>query len=172
MAIRIRPEDGKQNALGTPPRRMVARYAGVNGIRIVCLPPASWNMDGSSTPIQRSLGTQVYEVLPLFLPLVSSTVVTFRHLDDVGIGLPSLCLHQNLPEPVGHRDGHLLAGLELLHPDAPSLQVDAVPLKEDAVLESLSGIHSDVIDDSNFRLVNDSMPGIFKDFENLLLLFA
>ena len=77
-----------------------------------------------------------------------------------------------MPEPVGHRNGHLFAGLELLYPDASPFKVDAVPLEEDAVFEPLPGIHSDVVDDPDFRLVHDGMPGIFKDFKDSLLLFA
>ena len=112
---------------------------------------------------------QIVADVPAFL--VKMIVASSRPGADIVVAVPLQGFLQKIQEAVGDRDGHFLAGLELLHLDAPPLQVDVAPLKENAILEPLPGVHAEIIDHPDFRLVDDLVRIIVQHVAKPLLLF-
>ena len=90
---------------------------------------------------------------------------------DILILFPGLRFLKYSVQLGGHRNGHLLAGLELLYPDSPAFHIDVLPLQQNTVFQTLPGEHADVVDDTDFRFVHDVIFVVGKNLAKLLLLF-
>ena len=90
---------------------------------------------------------------------------------DIGIRLPLPSLQKNRLQRFRNRNQHFFPGFELFDPDTLLFQINVSPLHQRTVFQTLTGIHPDVIDDFDFRLIHQLAVGIVQFPADGLLLF-
>ena len=126
-------------------------------------------------PTDHSEDVNVHEVVADIFTIGIGFVVPgsdMRTYIAVSVFLPGLSFQQYFPE--FRRDGkrNFLAGLELLNPDSVNVQIDLAPTQQNAVFHTLTGKHSEVVDDPHLVFVHDLVFVIGKHISQLLFLFT
>ena len=73
---------------------------------------------------------------------------------------PVFSFTQGIIQFFGNRYRHLFARLELFHPDATVPHVDILPLKKNTVLQALTSVYPDGVDDADFIFVPHLVLGV------------
>ncbi|MPN51129.1 hypothetical protein SDC9_198771 [bioreactor metagenome] len=112
------------------------------------------------------------QIVADIFPIGIDFVVAFRHVraDEI-VHPPCQRQFQSRQQLRRNWNRHLLAGLELLHPDAFQIDVDPVPAQHHAVLQPLAGEHPQQIDHSDLVFIQQPQLRIVEGGQQRLLLF-